>query len=295
MSVSTAQKKPIINKAIAFQLFKYTIYILLAFDIYHFFVEDFSASAQTFAKGISPSEIIEAFTATIDTAAWLVLLLLFELETYILEDEQLKGKVKWSINIVRITCYCFIVYSLYGFISKFNLLHTTVPFITEDVCALIGSSITYIKEIDQYMPLTDEVCKGYANSPLLQIVGTQIITDQESLIATQRLSTVEVTNSVTWLLVVLILEIEVFLQLKGKLSNRKIKFNKWIKSVLYTVLFLVAGYWGVKGGFLDFRDAFLWLLAFWVIEMNIFQWHVETKQEQLNAGEIDRSKSSKVL
>jgi len=288
MTTSIKPRKKLIDRATAFQIFKYTIYILLAFDIYHFFIEDFSASTQTFAKGILLSEIIEAFTATIDTAAWLVLLLLFELETYILEDEQIKGKVKWAINTIRVFCYGFIVYSLYGFISKYNLLHTTLPFITKDVCALIGTSFTYIKEIDQYRPLTSEVCKAFGNTPLIQIAGTQIITDQAQLVATQRLSTAEVTNSITWLLVVFILEVEVFLQLNGKLSDRVLTLSKWVKSVLYGVLFLVAGYWGIKGGFLDFRDALLWLVAFWFIEMNIFQWNVETKEDTEKNEEINQ-------
>jgi len=268
------------NEAMIFQIFKYSIYLLLANDIYHFFVEDYSASSQTFAKGVSPSQIIEAFTATIDTAAWLILLLIFELETYVLDDEKIKGKTKWAINAIRIFCYLVIVYSLYGFLSKFNLLHTTIPFINNDVCSLVGTSFTYIKEIDKYLPLTAEVCKSLGNTPLIQIVDTQIISTQAQLIETQRLSTVEVTNSATWLLVVCILEVEVFLQLRGKLTKQTILLSKWLKYALYTVLFIAAAYWGIKGGLLDFWDAFLWLVAFWFIEVNIFKWNAETKQEQ---------------
>ncbi|WP_286261232.1 hypothetical protein [Thalassotalea atypica] len=283
MSKTIKIKNFSISKSTAFQVFKYTIYLLIAYDIYHFFIEDYAASNQTYAGGVSPIQIIEAFTATIDTIAWLILLLLFELETYILEDEQIKGKVKLGINTLRALCYTFIVYSLYGFIAKFNLLHTTAPFLIQDTCSLIGSNFTYIKEIDKYWPITKEICQGFANIPLLQIVGTQIITDHPQLIEAQRLSTVEVTNSITWLLVVFILEVEVFLQLRGKLTERKIKLSKWIKSVLYAVLFLVAGYWGVKGGLLDFRDAFLWLVAFWFIEMNIFKWSEETTQAKASS------------
>ncbi len=276
------------NEAVIFQIFKYSIYLLLANDIYHFFVEDYAASTQTFAKGISPSQIIEAFTATIDTAAWLILLLIFELETYILDDEQIKGKTKWLINVTRVFCYLVIIYSLYGFISKFNLLHTTMPFITNDVCSLIGTSFTYIKEIDKYLPLTADVCKGLATTPLIQIVDTQIISTQAQLVETQRLSTVEVTNSATWLLVVCILEIEVFLQLRGKLTKQAIVLSKWLKYVLYTVLFIAAAYWGIKGGLLDFWDAFLWLLAFWFIEVNIFNWNAETEEEQISDPLADK-------
>jgi len=287
MSVITQPKQRFISQATAFQIFKYSIYILLMTNIYHFFVEDFGASSQTFAKGISPSEIIEAFTATIDTAAWLILLLLFELETYILDDDKIKGLTQWSINLVRIFCYLFIIYSLYGFLPKYNMLHTTIAFNVDDVCSLLGTSFTYIKEIDQYIPLTKDVCHGFANTPLIQIVGTEIITEQAMLTETQRLSTVEVTNSATWLIVVFILELEVFLQLRGKLTDKKIKVAKLIKFVLYSILFAASAYWGIKGGLLDFWDSFLWLVAFWFIEVNIFQWNSETKDEaQLKLQDI---------
>ena len=45
-----------------------------------------------------------------------------------------------------------------------------------------------------------------------------------------------------------------------------------MKFVLYSTLLLAAIYWGFKGGFLDFWDAFLWLVAFVFIEMNVFEW-----------------------
>lgn len=167
------------------------------------------------------------------------------------------------------------------------MLHTTIAFNVDDVCSLLGTSFTYIKEIDQYIPLTKDVCHGFANTPLIQIVGTEIITEQAMLTETQRLSTVEVTNSATWLIVVFILELEVFLQLRGKLTDKKIKVAKLIKFVLYSILFAASAYWGIKGGLLDFWDSFLWLVAFWFIEVNIFQWNSETKDEaQLKLQDI---------
>jgi hypothetical protein len=36
--------------------------------------------------------------------------------------------------------------------------------------------------------------------------------------------------------------------------------------------FVVAGYWGWAGDFLDFWDAFLWILAFVFIERSVFVW-----------------------
>ena len=51
-------------------------------------------------------------------------------------------------------------------------------------------------------------------------------------------------------------------------------------AVLYSILFLAAVYWGVKGDFVDFWDAFLWLVAFVFIEMNVFEWRAEDKAAQ---------------
>ncbi len=70
------------------------------------------------------------------------------------------------------------------------------------------------------------------------------------------------------------------LQLAGRLGPRLLWSLKWAKAGLYATLFAAAVYWGVKGDFIDFWDAFLWLVAFVFIELNIFQWHAETEEEK---------------
>jgi hypothetical protein len=269
---------------LAFQLFKYIVYSLLAMNVYHFFVEDYSASDQTFAAGIAIEQIIEAFTATIDTAAWVILLLLFELETYVLEDDKIKGTLKWTLHLTRALCYGFIVYSFYGYISKYIMLHTILPFTMDDACTLVGSSFTYVEDIDEYLPLTVTNCSDFNGQSLIQIAGTDIIATGHALVEAQRLSLTEVINSANWLVIVIILEVDVFLQSRGSLQGLVVTISKGIKVVLYSVLFLAAVYWGVKGDFLDFWDAFLWLVAFVFIEMNIFEWHKETSG-QLATGQ----------
>ena len=62
-----------------FKAAKYIVYLLLSFNIYLFLQEELLALSFTFADGIEPGQLIQAFSATIDTAAWVVLLLMFEL------------------------------------------------------------------------------------------------------------------------------------------------------------------------------------------------------------------------
>jgi hypothetical protein len=88
-----------INSSRLYQLFKYTVYAFLTFNIYLFFDEELAAAALQFPNGVAPVDIIEAYSATIDTLAWVVLLLMFELETYALDDDQFTRTTTWLLHV----------------------------------------------------------------------------------------------------------------------------------------------------------------------------------------------------
>jgi len=262
-----------------FQIFKYLIYGLLAFDVYLFFVEEFSATSFRFAKGLNFSEIIVAYSGTIDTAAWVILLIVFELETYVIDDDKLKGGLKWFLNVVSLLSYSVIVYSFYAYNQK---LIWTYDFqqIGEaaDVCKYMGQS--WLEELDHFVEITSDNCGSLASSTELWGIPDQnIVADINTLTLTKRLALTDVLNSAAWLLVVLVLEFDVWLQLKHKLKGGLYLANKIVKFFAYTLLLLAAIYWGYTGQFLDFWDAFLWIVAFLFIEMNLFKWHEETEEE----------------
>ena len=78
---------------------------------------------------------------------------------------------------------------------------------------------------------------------------------------------------------VILLEIEVRLQLRGGVPSKLQWLMNGFKVVLYTTLALAAVYWGIEGEFLDFWDAALWLFAFVFIELNVFAWQQELKSQ----------------
>ncbi len=262
----------------AYHAFKYSIYCLLALNIWLFFLEDYAASSATFTNGIDWRNIVEAFSATFDTLAWVILLLLFELETAVISDEKLKGSLKWLLSAVRILCYFFITWSLYGYFAKYGVVTDLVPFTQLDACALVNSDYLYVLRLDDYPPITPDICGAMQGQALWQIAGTQIIGTEQQVGLARTLAFTDIINASDWLLIVILLEVEVWLQLKGLLSSRLLIANKITKGLLYAVLFACAIYWGIDGDFLDFWDAFLWLVAFVFIEMNIFEWHAESAQ-----------------
>jgi len=271
-----------------FQLFKYAIYALLAFNVYLFFVEEWAALSTRFAYGVSLAEIIEAFPATIDTASWVVLLLMFELETYVLDDRHFTPGVRISLHALRASCYIVILYALYGYLSKALFLTDAVPVDgISDLCSLVGDRWSYAADLDEYVPLDFSNCIEFGGSAnYLQFRGLNAVVDPSGYTAIMRLAWTDVINAAVWVLVVLVLEIDVRLQEHNRLRGLVYRVSAAAKFLLYSILLLAAVYWGIKGDFVDFWDAFLWLVAFVFIELNVFEWRKETLQDAQGAVQV---------
>lgn len=276
-----------ISRDTLFPLFKYTIYAFLAFNVYVFFSEEFLAAKLQFPNGISPGVWIEAYAATIDTAAWLVLLLMFELETYVLNDEHFTRRTTVTLHSLRILSYAFIVYAFYGYIA--NLLSVgniaDLPGVS-DLCSLAGGDWVYAVDLDEYSAITAANCSEFsAADSFVRFGGMNAVVDAEGLAAITSLAWIDVVNAGVWLLVVLILEVDVRLQEHDRFEGLALKLSNIFKVLLYSLLFYAAVYWGIKGDFVDFWDAFLWLIAFVFIELNVFEWRQEAIEEAEQAAE----------
>lgn len=182
--------------------FKYSVYLIVAINVILFFVKE---QSQIPTNNFNLFQLMAAYSSTIDTGAWMILLFLFELETNALAQ---KNKSNLLIKTIKSICYAFILVAFWGYLKK----------------VLFGWQEAYT------------------------------------------LSIANLINSAVWILVVLLLELEVSLKKTSTL------FIKSLKGILYLVLFLIGIFYGIDGHVLDFFDAFLWIIAFFLIEENIFQW-----------------------
>jgi hypothetical protein len=173
-----------------FVLFKYMVYSLLAFNVY------------LYAKS-------GTFTETIDTAAWVVILGLFEWETLSIRQEHWGKIEKGVISLLSLFGYSVVLYSGYSYFIEKEWL--------------------------------------------------------------------DFVNSVTWILVILVLQYDIYFP--GHYGQSEWTARNIIKFALYAALFVFAVLWGIQGEALDFYDAFLWILSFFVIEMNIFNFEHRLVEE----------------
>jgi len=276
-----------INRYTLYQAFKYALYVFLSMNVYWFFAEEFAANKLLYPDGVRFHDVMDAYVATVDTLSWVILLLMFELETYILEDRHFTKPVTWSLHTLRAVCYVFIVYSFWGYIG--NLVSVSdvspLPGVTE-LCSLVADNWSYSHDIEEYTPLTLQNCGSLSTADsFLVFTDARAVVDHAGHAAIVRLGWVDVINAAVWLLVVLILEIDVFLQERNRYAGLMLRASTVAKFILYSILFMAAVYWGIYGDFVDFWDAFLWLLAFFFIEMNVVEWRHESLEEEASSGQ----------
>ena len=260
--------------------FRYLIYGLLALNIVWFSRAELAASDALLESATNWTTLLTVFSETLDTLAWVALILLFELEISILSAERLQGKLKWLLSGLRIVCYIMIVSSLYGYWAMWQMVTTVDPTGLADACALADQGYSYLAGLDLYPALTSANCQSLANDPLNLLNETRIVATPAQLHAAGQEAIVDVINAATWLLVVIIMEAEIYLQLLGaageSLRQRWLGISKRLLAPLYLVLLACAVYWLLNSDLLDFWDALLWLIAFAFIELNILDWQTNS-------------------
>ncbi len=250
-----------------FSLFKYFVYIALIINVGLFLAKEVAATTVRF-ETVGWLEIIDAYASTIDTAAWVILLLLFELETYILPDHILKSGYRWLSRILRAICYGFVVYAFLGYVAHLQWVLDFKETTTTSLCEYMGQS--WMAAVDDFAMINKENCVALGQSAqLLKKTTADIYTNLAQWKIARNLAWTDIFNAAAWILIVIVLEIEVYWQTNNKYISWKYQSSRIIKGILYTTVLLAAVYWGYEGELLEFWDAFLWIVAFVFIETNL--------------------------
>ena len=268
-----------ISGRVLYQLFKYSVYALLTINVFIFFREEVAAARLEFPTGVAPGDIFKAYAATIDTAAWVVLLYMFELETWVLEDRHFTRAVSVTLHALRGVCYFFIVSAFVGYVEDALFVYEVLPLSgVADICALVGQNWSYAITFGEYVEITASNCASFTSlDTFVRFDGLNAVVDEPGMADIQFLAWVDVVNAGVWLLIVLLLEIDVGLQERNRFEGLALTVSTIAKVVLYSTLALAVIAWMAKGDFEDWWDALWWLVAFVFIELNVFEWRQESK------------------
>ncbi len=262
------------------QIIKIMVYSLLLVNFVLYITDDLRVASYTMRNGGSLLEWTSAFTTTIDESACFLLLLLFELETYLLSDEiQSRPGVMALVHGVRIVCYLSLTHTLYAYtIIYYDLAQVTAISGVTDLCQLLSPDISFVRNLD-YTDLNAANCASLSSDT--QFYYTEaglVITDNSGLALEKNLALVDIAEASVWMQILFTIEAMVWLQDRSITRGSLVTFIKSAKFLLYTLLWGAAAYWISLGHMYFAWDEALWIVGFFAIEMNMSEWKNEIEQ-----------------
>ncbi len=265
---SIESNRSALTKESAFRIFKALIFVILMVNLFYYLLEDVTAYLYL-APGSTFFDALESFAVTIDYVAWMILVVLLEMVTSAQARDQLEGTRNWVIAGLTVACYVVLVYAAYGYAAGLGDAYGFEPIESEMVCELTDRHFAYLRVEARPIALTKDNCGLIEKSEVFKSTKDNLIATDFNLRALKKLAWIDVFNSNAWLVVVLLFQIEVSLQLAKKLTKRRLIATKAAKGIAYLALLGCAIYWTMYSAFIDSWDAWLWLLAFLLIDLNL--------------------------
>ena len=260
------------------QTIKWSVYALVIINFGFYIRNDWVIAGHTLYAGSSLLEVSRAFATTIDESAWIILLLLFELETYLLSDEPLSRTKTLLMQGVRVVCYISLAHTLYAYGVYLTEIYASVPVEgVTNLCQLIEKDLSYAFNL-AYSDINSSNCASLSSANQFFYVDPPtffIVEDAAGLAIEKELAWIDMFEAIIWLLILLSIEVAVWLQDRNIGQGIIFKGLGIAKLCLYSLLWAAAGYWIYRGHYMFAWDEFVWIAGFVAIEMNIVEWRDE--------------------
>ena len=263
------------------QAVKYTVYggLLIAFIGY--IQDDLLAYRSSLPDDAALLDVVLGFSTTIDTIAWLGLVVLFELETYAISEEAWTRAMARTIHVLRVVCYLLVGWAAYGYtVESLELFDVTPITGVSSACGLADQGTWMQLNVVDYVEVSSANCGGLSDDSVFYTVEGELAAIGESVLAhIQAMGLIDILNAYVWIIVVLLIEAEVRLQSADRFSSPLLKLVRQSNTFLYLVLIGNSLIWLYYGYYLYTWDAFLWIFGFWAIELNLAGWEQDRLAE----------------
>jgi hypothetical protein len=268
----------------ALQLLKLVVYSLLIFNFFLYIRDDFVTSSHTLRSGSTFLEITRSFATTIDESAWITLLLLFELETYLLSDDPLSRSKALLMQVIRLICYVSLAHTLYAWFGNLMELYASVPIEgVTSLCQMVSEDVSYAFNL-VYTEINQSNCASLSTATQFFYVDPPtflIVEDHAGLVIEKQLAWIDLFEAITWLVILFTIEVAVWLQDRNIGKGLIFKVLKATKLSLYSLLWIAVAYWIYRGHYMFAWDEFVWIAGFTAIEMNMVEWRKEINEAEV--------------
>ena len=213
---------------------------------------------------------------------------MFELQTYVLEDQDWKGWIAKTVHGVRLVCFVMILHTVYAYaVTVIDYQPTVLVENVSNLCDMTNDEVSYVYNL-AYTEITEQTCGNLSDENQFYRVGNDpVVSTIAGLNLERDLAWADLVEVVSWLLILLSIEFVVRLQEHRVTGGTLISVANRLKIVLYLILFALAAYWASLSHWLYTWDTFVWIAGFAAIEMNISEWRdelIEERHEIATAG-----------
>lgn len=275
-----------VNLQVVKQSVKWVVYSLLLVNFVLYIVRDWSAASHILTEASRLMDWLRVYATTGDYAAWLILIMLFELETYILSDEAFTPLVSTLMRGIRLICYLSILHTVYAYgVNVWQSYYQVqpVPEIS-DLCQVVDSDLAFVNN-QKYVDVDADNCAqlGTGEAYFLLDKG-EVIVDRENLEREAWLAWLDLAEAIAWLIILVMVESIIRLQDRGITSSAFITGGNYVKLASYGLIIVIAIHWSMTGLYLYAWDEALWIGGFAAIEMNISDWRAALEDSRNTAA-----------
>jgi len=263
------------------KLIKWIVYPILVLNLTYYYFADANMAQHTVDGAASTLlDWMSAFAATLDDLAWILLLFIYEVETYWLPWDFKNRFVSGAILVLKATFYAVIFHTSYTYIADYQNLLNAVLLPNNDLCAASADSVSYLRNLD-YTTVTSENCSSIATSgDLYHIQGELVVTDSLGYADQQIYRLITIVENLSWLVILFLTEAAVQLQNRGWHEGPIFTWTIRVKDAAYLAIIGAALYWITKGLYVDAWDEFVWIGGFAVLDMNLSQWRDDLEESE---------------
>ena len=263
------------------QIVKWTVYTLLIVNFVYYVLEDWNRATHVLTSSSTFLDWTSEFANSIDESAWFILLFMFELETYVLDDEKLKGWIAHTVHGVRLACYVMLTHTIFAYSGTvIDYMPTVEVERVSSLCDMVDDDVSYVHNLE-YTEVNEQTCANLASADkYYRVASDPVVTDLESLNLERNLAWIDLAESVIWLLILLAIEVIVRMQSRGVTGGALMLTLNRVKMLLYLTLITFGVYWATLSHWLYLWDELLWIGGFAAIEMNVSEWRDELIEKE---------------
>ncbi len=268
------------------QILKWVVYSFLLINFVYYIYEDTDRALHVLTQASTLADLAEQYAVTLAVLAWLLLIAMFELETYSLEDKYWTKTVERTVHGVRIIAYLMIAHTVFAFVDGVLEYVELRPVEgVSNLCDMTDRDVSFVYNLE-YTAVNASTCTTLTNENEFYWVGETrdpIVSTLAGWQLEKELAWSDLIEIITWLIIIALIELVVRMQGHGITGGRIIDSAKRIKLVMYGILFCLSAWWTWLGHWIYAWDTFVWIAGFAAIEMNVNEWREEILGEQATA------------